>query len=60
MREASERHLGGIIEKGDIWKASGRHLGSMWEAAGDSRRLPDAPGSSGRLEEAPGSLGSKK
>ena len=42
----------GIIEKGSLREASGRHLGGMWEAAGDSRRLPDAPGSSRRLQEA--------
>ena len=35
----------------DHW---GRHLGGIWEAPGDSRRLPDAPGSSRRLQEAPG------
>ena len=50
----------GIIEKGSLREASGRHLGGMWEAPGDSRRLPDAPGSSRRLQEAPGYLGSKK
>ena len=50
----------GIIGKGSLTEASGRHLGGMWEATGDSRRLPDAPGSSRRLQEAPGGLGSKK
>jgi hypothetical protein len=41
-------HRGGIIEEAGIWKASGRHLGGIWEAPGeprDSRR----PGGSRRL-----------
>jgi hypothetical protein len=54
----------GIIEKGSLREASGRHLGGIWEASGrhlgHSRRLPDAPGSSKLLQEAPGGLGSKK
>ncbi len=50
----------GIIEKGSLREASGKHLGGMWEAPGDSRRLPDAPGSCRSLQETPGGPRSKK
>ena len=50
-------HGGGLIEEeswrsleasGDIWEASGRHLGGIWEASGRHLETP------GRLLEAPG------
>jgi hypothetical protein len=38
----------GIIEKGLLREPSGRHLGSIWEAPGDSQMLQEAPGGSRR------------
>ena len=49
----------GIIQKGSLREASGRHLGGIWEACGrpqetpgDSQMLQEAPGGSRRLQEA--------
>ena len=38
----------GIIDKGSLREASGRHLGGIWEAPGDSQMLQEAPGGSRR------------
>ena len=52
--DPSTRPQTDIFLKTVIWESSGKHLGGIWEAPGDSQMLQEAPGSSRRLQEAPG------